>query len=161
MYAYDLGQSVYGGSVSTRAIVASASPDGTWKGVWNDSNSEPQQLGRVLIRRIASLKGDLDGFVAQYIESCPEGWIALEKNERCEDPIGFLGGRFDGLVATCDPAVNPLCFDAQYLYLVYPPKRRLLVLKIENRPIRPFGMVTFDAAGKAKPPKLPAVEPED
>lgn len=159
--AYDLVDLCIVMGVSTRAIVASSSTDGTWKGVWNDSNSDPQQLGRVLIRRVASLKGDLDALVAQYIEACPEGWISLEKGERCADPIGFLGGSFDGLVATCDPAVNPLCFDAQYLYLLHPPKRRLLVIKIENRPIRPFGMVTFDAAGKAKPSKLPAVEAED
>lgn len=129
--------------------------------MWNDSHSEPQQLGRVLIRRATSMKGDLDAFIAQYIESCPEGWVALDKNERCADPIGFLGGTFDGLVATCDPAVNALCFDAQYLYLVFPPKRRLFVFQIENRPMRPFGMVTFDAAGKARPPKLPAIEKED
>lgn len=147
--------------VSTRAIVAYTSPDGTWKGVWNDSNSEPQQLGKVLLRRIASMKGDLDRFVAQYIDGCPEGWIALDKAERCADPIGAFGGRFDGIVATCDPAVNPLCFDAQYLYLVHRPKRRLFVFKIENRGMRPFGMVTFDDAGKAKPPKLPAIEHED
>jgi hypothetical protein len=147
--------------VSTRAIVASSSPEGTWKGVWNDSNSEPQQLGRVLIRRVSALKGDLDKFAAQYIAACPEGWIALDKGERCADPIGFFGGTFDGIVATCDPAVNPLCFDAQYLYLVHPPKRRLMVFKIENRPMRPFGMVTFEAGGKAKPPKLPAVEAEE
>jgi hypothetical protein len=146
--------------VSTRAIVAYTSMEGTWKGVWNDSNSEPQQLGRVLVRRVASQKGDLEGFVAQYVEGCPEGWVALEKAERCADPIGFLSGRFDGIVATCDPAVNPLCFDAQYLYLVHPPKRRLFVFRIEDRPMRPFGMVTFDPAGKAKPPKLPAVEVE-
>lgn len=147
--------------VSTRAIIASSSPEGTWKGVWNDSNSEPQQLGRVLIRRVAAMKGNLDGFTPQYIDACPEGWIALDKGERCADPIGFFGGAFDGIVATCDPAVNPLCFDAQYLYLLHAPKRRLLVFAIENRPLRPFGMVTFDAAGKAKPPKLPAIEPED
>lgn len=147
--------------MSTRAIVASTSADGTWKGAWNDTNSEPQQLGRVLIRRIASLKGDLDGFTAQYIEGCPEGWIALDKAERCADPIGWLGGSFDGLVATCDPQVNPLCFDAQYLYLVHPAKRRLFVFKIERRPIRPFGMVTFDPTGKAKPSKLPAIEAEE
>jgi hypothetical protein len=129
--------------------------------VWNDSNSEPQQLGRVLLRRVASLKGNLDGFVAQYVEGCPEGWVALEKAERCADPIGFLGGRFDGLVATCDRAVNPLCFEAAYLYLLHPPKRRLLVFQIEDRPIRPFGMVTFDPVGKAKPSKLPSIEAED
>jgi len=147
--------------VSTRAIVAYTSPEGTWKGVWNDSSSEPQQLGRVLLRRVASGKGNLDGFVAQYIEGCPEGWVALEKAERCADPIGFLGGRFDGIVATCDREVNSLCFEAQYLYLLYPPKRRLFVFQIEDRPIRPFGMVTFDPAGKAKPSKLPAIEAED
>lgn len=115
----------------------------------------------MLVRRVASLKGDLDRFIAQFIESCPEGWVSLEKAERCADPIGALGGRFDGLVASCDPAVNALCFEAKYLYLVHPPKRRLLVFQIENRPIRPFGMVTFDPAGKAKPPKLPAVEAEE
>lgn len=147
--------------VSTRAIVAYTSSDGTWKGVWNDSSSEPQQLGRVLLRRIASHKGDLDGFAAQFIEGCPEGWIALEKAERCADPIGFLGGQFDGIVATCDPAMNSLCFEAKYLYLVHPPKRRLFVFRIENRPMRPFGMVTFDLVGKAKPSKLPAVEVEE
>src|SRR5258708_7082358 len=54
---YGLVAIVYCRTVSTRAIVASASPDGTWKGAWNDSNSEPQQLGRVLLRRVASLKG--------------------------------------------------------------------------------------------------------
>ena len=147
--------------VSTRAIVAYTSPDGTWKGVWNDVNSEPQQLGRVLLRRIASLKGDLDRFVTQFIDDCPEGWIALDKNERCADPIGVFGGKFDDIVATCDPAINSLCFEAQYLYLVHRPKRRLFVFKIENRDMRPFGMVTFDDTGKAKPPKLPAVEKED
>ena len=152
---------MYCEDVSTRAIVAFTSPDGSWKGVWNDSNSDPQQLGRVLLRRILSMKGDLDRFVAQFVEGCPEGWVALEKAERCADPIGFFGGQFDGIVATCDRATNPLCFEAQYLYLLYPPKRRLFVFKIENRAMRPFGMVTFDPAGKAKPPKLPAVEAED
>jgi hypothetical protein len=129
--------------------------------VWNDSNSDPQQLGRVLVRRVASAKGDLDRFVAQYITGCPEGWIALDKAERCADAIGVLGGTFDGIVATCDPAVNALCFDAQYLYLLHPPKRRLFVFKIEDRPMRPFGMVTFDTAGKAKPSRLPALPAED
>lgn len=148
-------------SVSTRAIVAYTSPDGTWKGVWNDVNSEPQQLGRVLLRRIASLKGDLDRFVTQFIDDCPEGWIALDKNERCADPIGVFGGKFDGIVATCDPAINALCFEAQYLYLVHRPKRRLFVFKVENRDMRPFGMVTFDDTGKARPNKLPAVEHEE
>jgi len=147
--------------VSTRAIVAYSSADGTWKGVWNDSQSEPQNLGRVLIRRVSSLKGDLDAFVAQFIEACPEGWVALDRHERCADPSGVFGGQFDGVVATCNPAVNPLCFDAQYLYILHPPKRRLFVFHVENRPIRPFGMVTFDPAGKAKPPKLPVIEPED
>jgi hypothetical protein len=147
--------------VTTRAIVANTSPDGTWKGVWNDASSEPQHLGRVLLRRIVSLKGNLDGFVETFIEGCPEGWAALDKGERLSDPIGFFGGRFDGIVATCDPAVNPLCFDAQYLYLMFPPKRRLYVFKVEDRPMRPFGMVTFDELGKAKPPKLPAVHPEE
>jgi hypothetical protein len=102
--------SVYCRTVSTRAIVASASPDATWRGVWNDTNSEPQQLGRVLIRRVASLKGDLDAFVAQFIDGCPEGWVALDKAERCADPIGMFGGAFDGIVATCDRTVNSLCF---------------------------------------------------
>jgi hypothetical protein len=141
--------------------VACTSSDGTWKGVWNDSNSDPQLLGRVLLRRVASLKGDLDAFIAQYIDGCPEGWIALDKNERCEDPIGVFGGTFDGIVATCDRAVNALCSEAQYLYLLHPPKRRLFVFKVEDRPMRPFGMVTFDPTGKAKPPKLPAVLPEE
>jgi hypothetical protein len=129
--------------------------------VWNDTNSDPQQLGRVLLRRILSLKGDLDRFVAQFIDECPEGWVALDKGERCADPIGLFGGRFDGIVASCDPAVNPLCFEAQYLYLLQRPKRRLFVFNVEHREMRPFGMVTFDPAGKAKPPKLPAVEHED
>src|SRR5262249_13826269 len=118
VHRYDL-ESVYCRVVTTRAIVANTSSDGTWKGVWNDSNSEPQQLGRVLLRRIASLKGNLEAFVENFIESCPEGWIALDKNERCADPIGFFGGNFDGIVATCDPAVNSLCFEAQYLYLLF------------------------------------------
>lgn len=154
-------RSVYCRLVSTRAIVAYTLPDGTWKGVWNDSNSEPQQLGKVLLRRVSSLKGDLDRFVAQFIDECPGGWIALDKAERCADPIGNFGGRFDGIVATCDPAVNPLCSEAQYLYLLHRPKRRLFVFKVENRDMRPFGMVTFDDGGKARPPKLPPVEHED
>jgi len=149
------------GFVTTRAIVAYSSPDGTWKGVWNDSNSEPQHLGRVLLRRIASLKGDLDAFIAQFIDGCPEGWIALDKAERCPDPIGLFGGHFDGIVATCDPAINALCFEAQYLYLLHPPKRRLFVFTIEDRPIRPFGMVTFEPTGKAKPTKFPAIVEEE
>ena len=141
--------------------MAYTSLDGTWKGVWNDTGSEPQQLGRVLLRRIASLKGDLDAFVAQYIDGCPEGWIALDKGERCDDPIGAFGGTFDGIVATCDPSINALCSEAQYLYLLFAPKRRMFVFKIEDRPMRPFGMVTFDATGKAKPPKFPPILPEE
>ena len=65
------------------------------------------------------------------------------------------------IVATCDRAINPLCFDAQYLYLLLASRRRLFVFNIEDRPMRPFGMVTFDPVGKAKPPKLPAVHPEE
>jgi hypothetical protein len=141
--------------------VACASDPGTWRGVWNDTHSEPQELGKVLIRRITSTKGELDKFVAQYIDGCPEGWMALDKAERCADPIGLLGGTFDGIVATCDRAINPLCLDADYLYLLWLAKRRLLVFAIEDRPIRPFGMVTFDAAGKPKPTKLPAVVHDD
>lgn len=147
--------------MSTRAIIACASPDGTWRGVWNDTHSETQLLGRVLLRRVTSLKGDLDAFAAQYVDGCPEGWVAFEKNERCADPIGLFGGTFDGVVATCDASINPLCFEAQYLYLLHPPKRRMFVFKIEKRPIRPFGMVTFEPTGKAKPTKFPAIVEEE
>jgi hypothetical protein len=161
VYSYDLDHLCIVSSVSTRAIVACTTADGTWKGVWNDSNSETQQLGRVLIRRVSSLKGNLDAFVAQFIDACPEGWAALENAERLPDPIGFLGGKFDGVVATCDPAINPLCFDAKYLYLLHLAKRRLFVFEVANRPLRPFGMVTFEPTGKAKPAKLPAIEHEE
>ena len=34
-------------------------------------------------------------------------------------------------------------------------------LNIENRDMRPFGMVTIDDTGKSKPNKFPAVEHED
>ena len=132
-----------------------------------DALARPARCGQAAVarQRIAGHAGpgvgDLDRFVAQFIDDCPEGWIALDKAERCADPIGVFGGKFDGIIATCDAAVNSLCFEAQYLYLVHQPKRRLYVFKIENRDLRPFGMVTFDATGKAKPNKLPAVEHEE
>ncbi|HEY0191108.1 MAG TPA: hypothetical protein VGC42_08295 [Kofleriaceae bacterium] len=147
--------------MSIRAIVAYSSPDGSWKGVWNDTNSEPQNLGRVLLRRVSALKGNLEAFAAKYVDGCPEGWVALDKDERCEDPIGLFGGKFDGLVATIDPSVNPLSFDVQYLYIVHAAKRRLYAFQVANRPLRPFGMVTFEPGGKAKPSKLPAILPEE
>ncbi len=145
---------------TSRAIIAYTANDGTWKGVWNDDNSRPQNLGRLLIRRVSALKGDLEKVVREYVDACPEGWASLENGERFEDAVGPLGGTFDGLVATCDPAINPLCFNTSYLYLFHVPKRRLYVFLVQNKPMRPFGMVTFEAAGKAKPTKFPAIEDE-
>ena len=141
--------------------MACTSDPGAWRGVWHDAHSEPQELGKVLIRRIASAKGDLDKIVAQYIDGCPEGWMALDKGERCPEPLGTFAGTFDGIVATCDRAANPLVRDADYLYLLWLAKRRLLVFELDDRPLRPFGMVTFDATGKAKPSKLPSIVHDD
>jgi hypothetical protein len=125
--------------------------------VWNHASGHTQHLGRALIRSIRTRKGDLDGFIAAAIDRCPEGWSEFDK-KRCEDPVGFLEGTFDGVVATCDAGANPLCFDASYLYLFAVPKRRLYVFAVKDGPMRPFGMVTFDAAGIAKPRSLPAVD---
>ncbi len=145
----------------TRAVIAYALPDGTWKGVWNDLRGDTPELGRVLIRRVSALKGDFDKLVAEVIEGCPEGWAALDKQERNSDPIGFLSGAFDGVVATCDGVANNLVFDTEYLYLFHIAKRRLYVFEVKAGPMRPFGMVTFEAAGKAKPTKLPVIEEEE
>ena len=149
---------MYRPPVSTRAIIAYQRTEGPWTGVFNDANSKTQELGRVLIRRIASKKGDLDAFVQEAIDSCPEGWALFEKNERCSDPVGVMAGTFDGLTATVDAASNPVALDTQYLYLLHVGKRRLFVFEVKNAPMRPFGMVTFDPAGKAKPTKLPPIE---
>lgn len=143
--------------MSTRAIIGYATEDGRWKGVWNHWSGHPQHLGRALIRRVAKLKGDVANVVAAAIDGCPEGWSDFDK-ERCEDPVGFLGGTFDGVVATCDAEANPLCFDAHYLYLFHLPKRRLYVFEVKAGPMRPFGMVTFDEVGAAKPKALPRVD---
>lgn len=143
--------------MSTRAIIAHATEDGRWRGVWNHWSGQTQHLGRALIRRIRTLKGDMDGVIATVIEGCPEGWSEFDK-KRCEEPVGFLEGTFDGVVATCDPSVNPLTFDTNYLYLFVVPKRRLYVFDVKDGPMRPFGMVTFDPAGIAKPRSLPPVD---
>ena len=140
--------------MSTRAIIAYATEDGGWKGVWNHWGGHTQHLGRALIRGVAKRRGDLAAFIAETIDGCPEGWSELGKT-RCEDPVGFLEGTFDGVVATCS---SPQCFDASYLYLVFVPKRRLYVFEVKDGPMRPFGMVTFDEAGAAKPRTLPSVE---
>lgn len=49
-------------------------------------------------------------------------------------------------------------FDANYLYLFHAPKRRLYVFEMNDKPMRPFGIVTFEETGRAKPPKLPPVD---
>jgi hypothetical protein len=137
-------------------------PDGSWQAVWNHSSSQTQQLGRWMIRKIkAEHHGDIDEFWKKYIEDCPEGWSSLTKGKRCEDPVGFLYGQFDGIVASCDADKNQLCWDSNYLYLFYPPKRRLYVFEVKEGPMRPFGIVTFDEEGTAKPKKLPAIKEED
>jgi len=144
--------------MSRRAIIAYASDDGTWKGVINYWSGHTQHLGRALLRRVSGVKGDLGKLVADVIEGCPEGWTAFDKGERSEDPVGFFTGSFDGVVATCNGEANKLVFDTHYLYLFHLPKRRLYVFEVKKGPMRPFGIVTFDEAGKAKPSKLPAVE---
>ena len=124
--------------------------------MWNHASGHTQHLGRALIRGIRTIKGDLTGYIGAAIDGCPEGWSEFDK-KRCEEPVGFLEGTFDGVVATCDASVNPLCFDTNYLYLFAVPKRRLYVFDVKDGPMRPFGMVTFDEAGIAKPRSLPAV----
>ena len=144
--------------MSTRAIIAFATEDGRWRGVFNHWSGHTQHLGKALIRRVSQLKGDLAAFIAEVIEGCPEGWSDFTKKEKSEDAIGFLEGTFDGVVATGDSRVNELVFDSHYLYLIVVPKRRLYVFEIKEGPMRPFGMTTFDAAGAAKPRTLPSVE---
>ena len=138
-------------------MVGYVQPDGTWQAVWNHWDGHTQHLGRWILRKVKAEDGDLEAFRTKYIEGCPEGWSSMRKGERCEDPVGFLGGTFDGIKAECDEEQNPLCFDTHYLYLVFPPKRRLYVFEVDKGPLRPFGMVTFDEAGKAKPKSLPKV----
>jgi len=145
------------GVMSTRAIIACTTDDGRWRGVWNHGNGQTQHLGRALIRLVAKHKGALATVVSEMIEGCPEGWSELGK-KRSEDPVGFLSGAFDGVIASCDAEANALCFDAHYLYLFHPPKRRLYVFEIKDGPMRPFGMVTFDDAGAATPRAFPRVE---
>src|SRR5688572_8433120 len=107
--------------MSTRAMVGYSTPDGTWKAVWNHWSGHTQHLGRWIIRQIKKGKGDLEAFRTQYIDGCPEGWSSIEKGERCEDPVGFLVGQFDGVVARCSEAEQPVCYDANYLYLIHAP----------------------------------------
>ncbi len=139
-------------------MVGYVAPDGSWQAVWNHLDGHTQYLGRWIIRQVKAAKGDLEAFRSKYIDDCPEGWSSLRKGERSEDPVGYLRGEFDGIIATCNEADNALCFDAHYLYLLYPPKRRLYVFEVKEGPMRPFGIVTFDADGKAKPTKLPRVD---
>ena len=139
-------------------MVGHALPDGSWQAVWNHGSSDTPKLGRWIIRQVKILKGDLEAFQRKYIDGCPEGWSSLSEGKRCEEPVGFLHGSFDGVIATCSADKNPLCFDSHYLYLFYPPKRRLYVFEVGDGPMRPFGIVTFDEEGKAKPKKLPVPE---
>ncbi len=140
--------------MSMRAIIAVSSADGTWKGVWHEEDGAPQLLGGKLLRQVTKQKGDLDKLVNELIETVPEGW-ALFPEERSEESMGFLYGTFDGIVANCDPAKNPRCYQAQYLYIFHPPKRRLYVFNVEKKVMRPFGMVNFEESGKAAPRKFP------
>ena len=144
--------------MTTRAMVGYVHPDGSWQAVWNHRDGHTQYLGRWILRQMKAQGGDLEAFKAKHIDACPEGWSSMRKGERSEDPVGFLKGSFDGIKASCNPADNELCFDTHYLYLIYPSKRRLYVFEVAEGPLRPFGMVTFDEDGNAKPKKLPPVE---
>jgi hypothetical protein len=147
--------------MSTRAIIACAAADGTWRGAWNHRDGDTTALGKVLIRAVSKAKGAIESVVAEAIDGCPEGWSSFEKRERSEDAVGLLHGTFDGVIATCDVAAHPVILDAHLLYLFVPAKRRLYVFNIAKGPLRPYGMVTFEEGGRAKPTKLPAPVVED
>ena len=132
--------------------------DGTWRAVWNHWDGHTQHLGRWIIGQIKKGKGDLSAFCAQRIDVCPEGWSSLAKDERSDEHVGFLAGAFDGVIARCDATANPLCFDAHFLYLIHAPKRRLYVFEVADGPMRPFGMITFDAVGQSTPRALPKTD---
>ncbi len=102
--------------------------------------------------------GDFAAFCTRYVDGCPEGWSSLAKGARCEEPVGFLFGEFDGIAARCHEGRNPLCYDSHYLYLLHPPKRRLYVFEVRPEVMRPFGMCTFDEQGTPTPRALPKVE---
>lgn len=146
--------------MSTRAIIASTNSDGIWKGVWNHWSGHTQHLGRALIKAVGAAKGDLDRAIQRCILDAPDGWSSFVDNKKADPAEGGEGfsGRFDGIVATADRGEGGLVFDTNFLYLFYPPKRRLYVFEMDDKPMRPFGMVTFDDTGRAKPPKLPPVE---
>lgn len=144
--------------MSTRAIIAFTRPDGTWQGVWNHQDSHTQHLGRALIRQVSRAKGNLEQAIKAAILDAPAGWSSFASTEKrdAEAPEPYAGG-FDGVIATVTADPGSMVFDTHYLYLFHPPKRRLLVFEMSAKPMRPFGMVTFDEAGRAKPSKLPPV----
>jgi hypothetical protein len=148
--------------VSTRAIIGFTNPDGTWRGVWNHWSGHTQHLGRALIKAVRAAKGDLDQVIQRCVLDVPDGWSSFVENKKSEpEPEGErerFSGRFDGIVATADGGEGGLVFDTHYLYLFHPPKRRLYVFVMDDKPMRPFGIVTFDSTGGAKPTKLPPVE---
>jgi len=138
--------------------------------VWNHWSSHTQHLGRALIRRVAKSKGDLEAVVRECIDECPKGWSSFSSGERGEPDVpDFFTGTFDGIVASCDEGrtvpdddydedLSDLVFDTHYLYLFHVPKRRLYVFAVDHGQMRPFGIVTFDSSGNAKPSKLPPVD---
>jgi len=144
-------------SVYCRAVEHSSDrrvhvPDGRGKVCGNDLNSEPQQLGRVLLRRIASLKGDLDRFVTQFIDDCPEGCGFVARQGRAlrrSDRRGSAAGS----TASSRPAIrrSRAVLRGPVPLPPAPPQAPAVRVQGREREMRPFGMVTFDDTGKAKP----------
>jgi hypothetical protein len=140
--------------MSTRAVIAYATEDGSFKGVWNHWDGGPEALGNHLLEAVRLHRGDLDAVVDDAIRGAPHGWSNYATRER--------GGEEDDATPSIFGPEHIADADFHYLYLFDVAARRLDVieateLKIATRDA--LATVTFGAGGVPTPARLEAPPP--
>lgn len=128
--------------MGSRAIVARTDGENTWKGVWNNWGSQPNDLGNYLIRECERRGGDISGLVRDVIDTVPGGWSKLQKNTRAPD---YSWPPYHGPKELAD-----FSDVLDYVYLLHPDEHRLDVFQV--RPGEDMVLVEsvrFDEDGKA------------
>lgn len=141
--------------MSTRAVIACTTGDGTWRGVWNHWGGAPEDLGNALLARVAAGRGDLAAVCRRAIDDQPGGWSDFAAGAPTDD-----GGCWEGTF-TAEAVVFRTLPDAHFLYLFDLSGRRLLVFPVDEGACAPLAEVTFDAAGRADPPDFPTESDPD
>ncbi|NOU31594.1 MAG: hypothetical protein HOO96_27145 [Polyangiaceae bacterium] len=137
--------------MSTRAVIAYATKDGGFKGVWNHWDGNPAALGNSLLEAVRSHRGSLDRVVNEAICDAPHGWSSYATRQRAEQDDDDVWPRFFGLEHVPD------FLDFNYLYLFDVAARRLQVIEATESKIAArsaIATVTFATDGTPTPSRL-------